>query len=271
MMGSTGVRLCVVVLLVVLAGCSGAFGNDVDRENYGVEAGIEPEQSVETDVPGLTTEEVTDWTALWFGHVEIVGGSAYELTRETTYVDSNGTVLRNETVRVTVASDGTERIVQRIETPARHNESNGNETTRMDHRTREQWRIDEATAVRETSSNESTVHTDRMLTETGTQLPVNPNTLFPAVDDVTTVTTDGSTQYLLTGSGTLLSYQETTFWILIAEEGYVQAFHLEGTRMIDGEQVTVRITSTLERVGEPIELEVPEWVESADDESSSGD
>ncbi|MCU4753701.1 hypothetical protein OB919_17220 [Halobacteria archaeon AArc-curdl1] len=265
MEGSTGIRFCAVVLLVVLAGCSGAFGDGVERENYGVEATIEPEQSVETDVPGLTTEGVTDWTALWFAHVEYVGGSAYELTRETTYVDSNGSVLYNETVRVTVASDGTERIVQRVETPARHNESDWNETTRMDNRTREQWRIDEVTAVREIRSNESTVHTDRVLTETGTQLPVNPNTLFPAVEDVTTVTTDGSTQYLLTGSGSLLSYQETTFWILIAEEGYVQAFHLEGTRMIDGERVTVTITSTLERVGEPIDLEVPEWVESAGD------
>ncbi|MFP9060783.1 hypothetical protein ACLI4R_09655 [Natrialbaceae archaeon A-chndr2] len=265
MEGSTGVRFCAVVLLVVLAGCSGAFGDGVERENYGVETPIEPEQSVETDVPGLTTEGVTDWTALWFAHVEYVGGSAYELTRETTYVDSNGSVLYNETVRVTVASDGTERIVQRIETPVHHNESNGNETTRMDQRTREQWRTDERTAVRETISNESTVHTDRLLTETGTQLPVNPNTLFPAVDDVQTVTTDGSTQYLLTGSGTLLSYQEATFWVLIAEEGYIQAFHLEGTTTHDGEQVTVTVTSTVEGVGEPIDLEAPEWVESSGD------
>ncbi|MFC7232412.1 hypothetical protein ACFQMM_15330 [Saliphagus sp. GCM10025308] len=159
-------QVLLVAVCVLLAGCTGLTGGDsVDREVYGVDEPVQPAEG--PDVAGLDEDNVTDWIALWSGHVDRLEGTSYEATAVVEYADSNGTVLEARRSEAVVTSNGPERIT--VEVTER--DEDANETTT---RTIEQWTGGNETAYRLTEGNRTTVHSGAQVSDPATRLLVEP-------------------------------------------------------------------------------------------------
>ncbi|WP_312910092.1 hypothetical protein [Natronosalvus caseinilyticus] len=247
-----GTRALLVVACLLLAGCTGLAGDDsVDREAYGVDEPVQPDES--PDVAGLGADNVTNWIALWSGHVGYLEGTSYEATAEVTYVDPNGTVLETRRSKAVVTGTGPERItVERTE-----HDPETNETAT---RTIDQWVDDNGAAHRLTEENRTTVNSGPLVSDPATRLLFEPGALFDAVEAVTQTRSDRGMRYVLTGSGNVVPYQDAEFAVLVADDGYIERLVLRGNGTRRGEPVEVTVHVTVDRVGEVIDLERPDWV-----------
>ncbi|MFP8957879.1 hypothetical protein ACLI4Y_14225 [Natrialbaceae archaeon A-CW3] len=244
-----------LALCLLTAGCTGLVGSDIDREPYGVDEPFEPANEIRLD--GVTDDRVTDWQALWNGHVERLEETSFVRTLEVTY-ESNETVLLNTTRRAVITVDGKEyaehtRYVHDPET---------NETTTH---TVEQWADDERVEYRTgDEDDEAAASMERTSSDPATRFPVEESTLFMAVESISVDRSSDRTRYVLSGSGTVLPYQNTTFYLVLTDRGAIEYLSLEGERFLNGDRVEVSIQLQTDRIGEPIDLEAPAWVDDRD-------
>lgn len=257
MVSRIGVRVLLVATLLVLAGCSGVANDEpVDRDPYGVDEPIEPSATAGIPITGPEDSEFGTWEDLWMSHVETLETNAYERTSTLEVVDANGTVIRSETTRTVRAENGTMLVEQVRERP----DSSG---TGTEQETVTQWTDDDRSLVRTTADNETTIEEGRALDDHASAFPVHPDSLFISVESVTAVETDDSTRHVLRGSGVVAPYENATFTAIVDGDGYLEGLAVEGDvrHRVEAERATVEWR--LDSVGEPTELDRPDWVEAA--------
>ncbi|MFC7232411.1 hypothetical protein ACFQMM_15325 [Saliphagus sp. GCM10025308] len=67
-------------------------------------------------------------------------------------------------------------------------------------------------------------------------------------------------RYVLTGSANVFPYRNAEFAIVVTDDGYIEQLVLRGNGTRRGEPVEITIRVTVDRVGEVIDLERPDWV-----------
>lgn len=244
-------RIVAVVLLVFVAGCGGAVDDGTDREPYGVETDDDGDELV----PGLTNESVTDSSTLWNAHVDGVTDTSFERVDRTTVTDANGTIVTDRKTQTVAANGGLP--VYRVSEAANEPESS------------EFWSDGNTTVVRHVDENGSaTVYEDEMLSPPEPMLLVDPLSLYDAVDTVAVVESGDETRYHLDGSGPVSSYENATFEIVLDASGVVVELAFEGETTRQGMERTEEIHTTISSVGDPFDLEEPEWVDETNDSST---
>ncbi|MFP9192291.1 hypothetical protein [Natronosalvus vescus] len=252
-----GIRPIVLAVCLLTAGCTGLVGSEVDRDPYGVDEPVEPTNDI--GLAGVSGDRVTSWQALWYGHIERLTDTSYVRTMETTYVDANGTVLSNTTQRAVITADGREYTEH---TRYVYDRATNVTTTR----TTTQWVDGDQVTNRVVGERgEATVSSGREISNPATRLPVVASTLFTAVESVSVDRSGDRPRYVLTGSGNAIPYQNTTFTLILTERGVIEYLSLEGERIRNGEQVDVSVEHRIDRIGESIDLETPDWANETDD------
>ena len=247
----SSVKIVLVVLLMVVAGCGGMLGDDTDREPYAVESDDDESEEL---IPGLTNEGVTSSSTLWLAHVDGVSDTAYERSDRTTIRDENGTLSSARETQTTVA-DGGSPVLTVFESTDEWPQSAiwyGENTTVSRH-------------VDENGSVNLNIHSD--LSPPDPTLAVDPLSLYDAVDTVTVNGSDEMTRYHLTGTGDVSGYENATFEVVLDENGIVKEFVFEGETTHDGEPMTREFYTNFASVDESIHLEEPDWVKEAQEES----
>jgi len=246
-----GSRVVLVALMLALAGCSGVAGDAVDREPYSVDEPIEPEANPGIGTGGPGPGIGTDWQQVWQTHVSTLEAGSYERVVERTVTDENGTVVSHDTTRALVSANGTEHLeyVEREYEPREHEQVTS------------QWHDGERTLLK-TQENESTetVTEDRFVTNPATEFPVHADSLFVSVESVTNYQLDDASGYVLSGSGVVSPYENTTFAVVLLEEGYIERLSLEGDLRETDRPLSVDLEVRIEYVDEPIPIDEPDWV-----------
>ncbi|TYL40672.1 hypothetical protein CV102_03665 [Natronococcus pandeyae] len=233
-----------VVLLVVTAGCGGFVGDD---------GGTETDESADDELlPGLTESAVTDRHALLREHYTALEDEGYRIDWERTVSDASGTVLEFENGSTEVAADRTparERFVREDE--------NGSVEV-------ERWSDGETTIVRQNQFGSVTY-------VPGSRVPVEPTPPIPlgeAYDAVDSVAVeDGADErYVLEGTAEELgSYESVSFTLVLAADGYLAAYALEGELAKDDDAPFAADRAFVEEefALEPTESEPeePNWLE----------
>lgn len=111
--------IALLVLLVLMAGCSGfSDGNGApDREPYGVDERISAsiDENEEELLPGLTTEGLTNTTALREVHEEAIGNQSYTIESKTEYVTEDGNKTTREGVEVATSVDPEAEVIYEVQ------------------------------------------------------------------------------------------------------------------------------------------------------------
>lgn len=233
-----------VVLVVMAAGCGGLVDDGTDSTtNDANESEL---------LPGLTEAGVTDSYLLLSAHYDAFDHKSYRSSRETVTRDETGTVVERETETTVAAPTGSPARVERTVS------GNGTETVTDDH-----WIDTELPIVRTNESGTVTYTPD----STRSIEPVPPIPLEEAYDAVESVTVENGSdeRYRLEGHTDQLGrYENVSFTLTLAEDGYLTAYTLEGARTVDGDRrfVTEEYTQEIRAV-EPTE---PAWLEEGRDE-----
>ena len=232
---------------ILLAGCNGVADDDtVDRDPYGVDE----EYAADEVLPGLTADGVDDPSSLWLHHRETLNGPPYVRSQHREVVDDDGAMIRQSESRTVVGEDGR---------PVLSESTSGDppiETTI--------WLDADSGYIRQVDENESAnVYEDDTLTTPVPHLVVDPIELLGAVTSVTVATSDADgDRYVLEGSGSVESYVDAEFTAVVTEVGYVTALEFEGDHELVGEDDELafeRLSVEFSNVGEPVDLERPEW------------
>jgi hypothetical protein len=233
-----------VALIASTAGCGRLVGDaeedDGDREL----------------APGLTESGVTDSNLLVNEHRNQLEDRSYRAELERTAVDG-GTVVGSEDVSQVVAPGGS---------PARERTVLEDETGTVEY---DQWIEPETPLVRHDESG--TVDYDiggRQSVDSSPPIPLDD--AYDAVDEVSVE--DGSSErYVLEGTADSLgSYESASFTLVLAEDGYLEAYALEGILPDEEESVLATDRTTVEEAFslEPTDVgpEEPPWLEEAREE-----
>lgn len=279
-------RLAVVlvVCLVAMAGCSGLSGGDgpPDREPYGVDerVNVSVEEGPEELLPGLTTDGVTNVSALREAHREAIGNRSYAIEYEDEYVMEEN----NETVRqssnVTIYIDPEAEVVHEVV----HQRYEGNRSI-VDqqaglgpNRTVERW-FGEGPVSRTEFENDSVEYTTW---DEGTWTPAtrieqtSTQTLAPLqnVEETRTagaVESEEGTYYVVEGeeNGTVEDVEsgqqeyEMEARTLIREDGLLRQTVSERVHVHQEEERTlINRTTEITAIGET-DVERPDWYEEA--------
>lgn len=239
--------LLAVALVVLTAGCGGLVGDDGDGE------GDDGEREL---APGLTESGVTDSHLLVNEHRSQLEDRAYRAELERTAVD-DGTVVGSEQVSQAVAPGGS---------PARERAVLEDETGTVEY---DRWIEPETPLARHDESGAVDYDIDgRQSVDPSPPIPLED--AYEAVDSVA-VEEDSSERYVLEGvADTLGSYELASFTLVLAEDGYLEAYALEGTVPDDEESILATDRTTVEEEFslEPTDAgpEEPAWLEEAHEE-----
>lgn len=271
-------RLAVVlvILLVLLAGCSGfTGGNAPEREPYGVEEPVNAtveESEPEDLLPGLTTDGVTNPDALLEAHHEAVSNASYTIETETVYV----TETENGTVRQVIEGEtnvDSERGVA-YEVVSQYTEGNGSEGVLPDrpNQTVERW-FGEETLFRAELEN-GTVEYPYTGRTIDPEEWISSSLLGPlrTVENTTTVgavEAEDGTYYVVeahenrTDDGErIVGVDRRDVRTLVREDGLVRQTVSEGVFGEGGDRTTLDSESEVTTVGET-EVERPDWYDDA--------
>ncbi|ELY58110.1 hypothetical protein C491_09954 [Natronococcus amylolyticus DSM 10524] len=239
--------LFAVVLVVLTAGCGGLVGDDGDDDEEGGDREL---------APGLAESGVTDSNLLVNEHRSQLEDRPFRTELERTVVD-DGTTIGAEHVSQAVAAGGA---------PARERTVLEDDTGTVEY---DQWIQPETPLVRHNESG-SVAYGVGGHQSVGPSPPIPLDDAYDAVDSVA-VEEDSSERYVLEGTTEDLgSYESVAFTLVLAEEGYLEAYALEGILPDDEESVlaTDRTTVEEEFFLEPTETgpEEPAWLEEAREE-----
>ncbi|AGB37261.1 hypothetical protein [Natronococcus occultus] len=232
-------------LVVVTAGCGGLVGDDGDDEGGDREL-----------APGLTESGVTDSHLLVNEHRSQLEDRAHRTKLERTVTD-DGAVVGSETVSQVVAPGGS---------PARERTVLEDDTETVEY---DQWIEPETPLVRHNESG-SIAYDISGQQSVDPSPPIPLDNAYDAVDSVA-VEEDSSEPYVLEGvTEDLGSYESVSFTLILTEEGYLEAYALEGMLPDDEASVLATDRTTVEEEFslEPADTgpEEPPWLEEAHEE-----
>lgn len=239
--------LLAVALVASTAGCGGLVGDAEDGDDDNGDREL---------APGLTESSVTDSHLLVNEHRSQLEDRTYRTELERTAVD-DGTVVGAETVSQVVAPGGS---------PARERTVLEDETGTIEY---DRWIHPETPFVRHDESDAVDYDIDgRQSVDPAPPIPLDD--AYDAVDSVA-VEEDSSERYVLEGvADSLGSYESVSFALVLAEDGYLEAYALEGTLPDDEESVLATDRTTVEEEFslEPTDTgpEEPPWLEEAREE-----
>lgn len=246
---------------VALAGCSGLVPGDdaTDREPYEVDDGqVSPNSSPDYLVPGVTNDGVQNASLVLQHNTETLeslgANGTYAVTRTVRTTDANGTPIRTERERVTIAADG--GWAQRL-TIVTH--ENGTET--VVHRV-EAWSDGSEVLVRSERATDVTYRsTDDSAAATPLETYLAPLLLHLSSATVDRRAANGSLQYVAAAGEDVTADGIERVRAVFRPDGVIVNATIERTRGATGSQRRVETIAIADVDAPPVER--PEWYEAA--------
>lgn len=266
-------RIPVLALLVVLAGCNGAVSPATPSETEEISTPtdtVSPDPSeTEADDPtlpaGVSRSGVTDPTAFTDAHTAALENVSFELNHSTTVVAENGTVLARSVRRGSVASKRHYRLnwtqtgqaADRTPRTTTFYAANGT----VDRRT---VFADGNVSVFSPSSDPPAVFSRLGIVDYGTVYLTVSSANETSIEERPPV--ENESRFLVTATGVSVSPKfgvtnvtEARATLLVRESGLVERFILIYRGTLDGQSVTVRTTISYDTVGEAT-VDQPNWL-----------
>lgn len=282
------IAIAFVVLLVVLAGCSGfsTGSDDPDREPYNVEDPVSPsieEKDGEELLPGLTTAGLTDSDELQDAHLEAVDNRSHTIREVSEFVVERNNETSRQAIERTIYVDPNDEVVYHVTEQSTDGEGPHQYLQIEQNQTEERW-FGDGTVIRTEyedgevdylASEEVEMATDERMAQASQPLfgPLqNPDRMTTAG----AIEAEDGTYYVLENDANESidsEIEEFDVRTLVREDGLVRqtvferVTESEQVQGADNERVSVTHTVEIDDIGET-NVERPDWADDAQSTNS---